>query len=314
MTRIVLRRIAIALPLLLLVSFAVFALTAVSPTDPARAILGDGATPAAVAGLRQQLGLNAPLLVRFWDWLVDLCHGSLGTSWFGNQPVTTKIVQGLPVTLALVLPSLLLSAAVALPLGLYTGLRAGGRADRTVRAAAGIGLAVPEFWVGLMLVLLLSEKLHLLPGTGTTTFGPDIVADVRGLVLPVIALSLPQICALLRMTRASAAEVAEHDFIRTARAAGESDRRLLWTHLAKNALVPSVALLGLQLGRMIGVAAVVESVFGMHGLGSTAVQAALSSDLPVVLGVVLVTATVVMAANLLADLGCYALAPRTRDT
>jgi peptide/nickel transport system permease protein len=297
-----------------LVSFAVFALTAVSPTDPARAILGDGATPAAVAGLRQQLGLNAPLLVRFWDWLVDLCHGSLGTSWFGNQPVTTKIVQGLPVTLALVIPSLLLSAAVALPLGLYSGLRAGGRADRAVRAAAGIGLAVPEFWVGLMLVLLLSQQLHLLPGTGTTTFGPDIAANVRGLVLPVIALSLPQICALLRMTRASASEVAEHDFIRTARAAGESDRHLLWTHLAKNALVPSVALLGLQLGRMIGVAAVVESVFGMHGLGSTAVQAALSSDLPVVLGVVLVTATVVMAANLLADLGCYALAPRTRDS
>jgi peptide/nickel transport system permease protein len=136
MTRIVLRRIAIAVPLLLLVSFAVFALTAVSPTDPARAILGDGATPAAVAGLRQQLGLNAPLLVRFWGWLVDLGHGSLGTSWFGNQPVTTKIVQGLPVTLALVLPSLLLSAAVALPVGLYTGLRAGAEPELVSGGAA----------------------------------------------------------------------------------------------------------------------------------------------------------------------------------
>ena len=314
MTRIIVRRIAIAVPLLLIVSFAVFALTAVSPTDPARAILGDGATPAAVAGLHRQLGLDAPLPVRYEHWLVDLFHGSLGTSWFGNQPVTTKIVQGLPVTLALVVPSLLLSAAVALPLGLYTGMWAGSRVDRSVRALAGVGLAVPEFWVGLMLVLLVSQKLHLLPGTGTTSFGPDLVADVRGLVLPVVALSLPQICALLRLTRATAAEVAEQDFIRTARAGGESERNLLWTHLAKNALVPSVALLGLQLGRMIGVAAVVESVFGMHGLGSTAVQAALSSDLPVVLGVVLVTATVVMAANLLADIGSYALAPRTRDT
>jgi peptide/nickel transport system permease protein len=312
--RIVVRRIAVAVPLLVLVSFAVFALTAVSPADPARAILGDGATPAAVAGLRRQLGLDDPLLVRYWSWLVEVFHGSLGTSWFGNQPVTTKIVQGLPVTLALVLPSLLLSAAVALPLGLYTGMRAGSRVDRAVRGAAGIGLALPEFWVGLMLVLLLSQKLNILPGTGTTSFGPDLVADVRGLVLPVIALSLPQICALLRLTRASAAEVAEQDFIRTARAGGASDRRLLWTHLAKNALVPSVALLGLQLGRLIGVAAVVESVFGMHGLGSTAVQAALSSDLPVVLGVVLVTATVVMAANLLADVGSFAIAPRTRDT
>lgn len=314
MTRIVVRRLAIAVPLLLVVSFAVFALTAVSPTDPARAILGDGATPAAVAGLHRQLGLDEPLLVRYWHWLVALSHGSLGTSWFGNQPVTTKIVQGLPVTLALVVPSLVLSAAVAVPLGLWTGMRAGSRVDRAVRAAAGVGLAVPEFWVGLMLVLLLSQKLHLLPGTGTTSFGPDPVANVRGLVLPVIALSLPQICALLRLTRASAAEVAEQDFMRTARAGGESERSLLWTHLARNALVPSVALLGLQLGRMIGVAAVVESVFGMHGLGSTAVQAALSSDLPVVLGVVLVTATVVMAANLLADIGNFAIAPRTRDT
>ncbi len=314
MTRIVVRRIAIAVPLLLVVSFAVFALTAVSPTDPARAILGEGATPAAVAGLRHQLGLDASLPARYWSWLVELFHGSLGRSWFGNQPVTTKIVQGLPVTVALVVPALLLSAAVALPLGLYTGLRPGGGVDRAVRAASGIGLAVPEFWVGLMLVLLLSQKLHLLPGTGTTAFGPDVGADVRGLVLPVVALSLPQICALLRLTRASASEVAEQDFIRTARAVGVSDRRLLWTHLAKNALVPSVALLGLQLGRMIGVAAVVESVFGMHGLGSTAVQAALSSDLPVVLGVVLVTAAVVMAANLLADLGSFAIAPRTRDS
>lgn len=258
--------------------------------------------------------MDASLPTRYGAWLVDLFHGSLGRSWFGDQPVTTKIRQGLPVTIALVVPAMLLSAAVALPLGLYTGLRPGSRFDRAVRAASGIGLAVPEFWVGLMLVLLVSEQLHLLPGTGTTTFGPDLGADVRGLVLPVIALSLPQICALLRLTRASAAEVAEQDFIRTARAGGVSERRLLWTHLAKNALVPSIALLGLQLGRMIGVAAVVESVFGMHGLGSTAVQAALSSDLPVVLGVVLVTAAVVMAANLLADLGSFAIAPRTRNS
>ncbi len=314
MTRIVVRRVVIAVPLLLIVSFAVFALTAVSPTDPARAILGEGATPKAVAGLRHQLGLDAPMPVRYWDWLVELFHGSLGRSWFGNQPVVTKIAQGLPVTVTLVLSALVLSAAVALPLGLYTGLRSGTAVDRVVSAAAGIGLALPEFWVGLMLVLLLSQKLHILPGTGTTSFGPDVVADVRGLVLPVIALSLPQICALLRLTRTSAAEVAGQDFIRTARAVGVSERNLLWTHLAKNALVPSVALLGLQLGRMIGVAAVVESVFGMHGIGSTAVQAALSSDLPVVLGVVLVTATVVLAANLLADLGCFAIAPRTRDS
>jgi peptide/nickel transport system permease protein len=308
------RRFAVAVPLLLVVSFLVFALTAVSSTDPARAILGEGATPASVATLRHQLGLDQSTLQRYGHWLVQLFHGDLGQSWYGNIPVTTKIAQGLPVTAALVLASIVVTAAVAVPLGLYAGMRPGGRVDRIAGAVAGLLLALPEFWVALLLVLVLSQKLHLLPGTGTTVITADVWRDIQFLAIPVIAISLPQICALYRQTRASAAVVARQDFVRTARAGGIAEGELLRTRVAKNALVPAVTLLGLQLGRMIGIAAVVESVYGMQGIGSMAVQAALSSDLPIVLGIVLVTAAVVMAANLLSDVTCYYLAPKARNT
>lgn len=313
MIRMILRRTLIAVPLLVVVSFAVFALTALSPTDPARSILGEGATPASVRALRHQLGLDQPILQRYWSWLEQLFHGSLGRSWFGNVPVGTKITQGLPVTAALVLSSLLLTALIAIPVGLYAGMRTGGRLDRSASFVAGFCLAMPEFWVALLLILVLSEKTHILPGTGATSITGNVVADVRHLVLPVVALSLPQICALFRQTRSSTALVANQDYIRTARAGGISTHALVWTRIAKNALVPSVTLLALQLGRMIGVAAVVESVTGMHGIGSTAVQAALNSDIPIILGVVLVTAAVVMAANLLADIATYYLAPKARQ-
>ncbi|HEY2694809.1 MAG TPA: ABC transporter permease [Pseudonocardiaceae bacterium] len=312
MVRMIGRRVAIAVPLLLIVSFLVFALTAVSNTDPARAILGEGATAASITNLRHQLGLDQTPLHRYGVWLWQLLHGNLGRSWFGNVPVATKIAQGLPVTAALVLASIVVTAAVAMPLGLYTGMRPGGRVDRIAGAVAGFFLAMPEFWVALLLVLILSQKLHLLPGTGTTVITANVWLDVQYLAIPVIAISLPQICALYRQTRASSEIVARQDYVRTARAGGIAEAELLRTRVAKNALVPAVTLLGLQLGRMIGIAAVVESVYGMQGIGSMAVQAALNSDLPVVLGIVLVTAAVVMAANLLADITTYYLAPKAR--
>jgi peptide/nickel transport system permease protein len=314
MLQMIIRRTLIAVPLLLIVSFAVFALTALSPTDPARAILGEGATPDSVRALRHQLGLDQPLLHRYWTWLDGVFHGSLGRSWFGNVPVGTKILQGLPVTAALVLSSLVLTAIIAVPAGLYAGMRTGSPLDRVASFAAGLGLAMPEFWVALLLILVFSEKLHLLPGTGATSITGNVLDDAKHLILPIVALSLPQICALFRQTRASTALVANQDYIRTARAGGISTHELVWTRVAKNALVPSATLLALQLGRMIGVAAVVESVTGMHGIGSIAVQAALSSDIPIILGVVLVTAAVVMAANLLADIATHYLAPKARQS
>ena len=198
MVRMIGRRAAIAVPLLLVVSFLVFVLTAVSRTDPARAILGEGATPASIANLRHQLGLDQTPLRRYGVWLWQLLHGNLGRSWYSNVPVTTKIADGLPITAALVLASLVVTAAVAIPLGLYTGMRPGGRADRIAGVVAGFLLAMPEFWVALLLVLILSQKLHLLPGTGATGITADVWLDVQYLAIPVIAISLPQICALYR--------------------------------------------------------------------------------------------------------------------
>ncbi|MCW2756216.1 MAG: peptide transporter [Marmoricola sp.] len=312
--RMVARRVGIAVPLLVLVSFSVFAISSISTADPARAILGEGATPQSVAQLRHQLGLDQSFLHRYWDWLSGVAHGGLGNSWYGNIPVLTKISQGLPTTISLVLAAMILTAVVGIPLGLYAGMRRGGKVDTIANSLAAIGLAMPEFWVALVLILLLSVKLRVLPGTGALTLSGDPWQAARHLVIPVVAIALPQICALYRQTRASAAIVAQQDYVRTARAGGISEWSLLRTRVAKNALVAPVTLLGLQLGRMIGIAAVVESVYGLHGIGSIAVQAALTSDLPVVLGVVLVTAAVVMAANLLTDIATYYLAPKARNS
>jgi peptide/nickel transport system permease protein len=313
MLQLIVRRVALAVPLLILVSFLVFALSAISRADPARAILGEGATPQSVAQLHHQLGLDQPFLERYASWLSDLLHGNLGDSWYGNTPVVTKISQALPTTISLVLAAMVVTAVIAIPLGLYTGMHRGSRVDTVANVLASVGLAMPEFWVALILVLVLAVKLRLLPGTGSVSSTGDPVQAARHLAIPVIAIALPQIGALYRLTRASAGVVSQQDYVRTARAGGISEWSLLRTRIAKNALVPPVNLLGLQLGRMIGIAAVVESVYGLQGIGSVAVQAALLSDLPVVLGVVLVTATVVMAANLLADIATYYLAPKARD-
>ena len=312
MLRMIVRRALIAIPLLLLVSFLVYALSAISSADPARAILGEGATPESIAQLRHELGLDQPFLVRYVHWLGQVLQGSLGNSWYGNIPVITKITQAMPTTISLVLVSVIVTAVVAVPVGLYAGMHPQGVVARISGAIAGVGLAMPEFWVALILILLLSVKLQILPGTGALSLTGNLFSDGRYLVIPVFAIALPQVCALYRLTRASAGTVSQQDYIRTARAGGFSESTLLRTRVAKNALVPSVTLLGLQLGRMIGIAAVIESVYGLQGIGSIAVQAALTSDLPVVLGVVLVTAAVVMAANLLADIATFYLAPKAR--
>lgn len=312
MLRMIGRRVAIAVPLLVFVSLLVFALSAISPADPAKAILGEGATPESVAELHHRLGLDQPFVQRYWSWLAELFHGSLGNSWYGDIPATTKIAQAAPTTISLVLAAIVLTALVGIPFGLYSGMHRGGRLDRVAGAAAAVGLAMPEFWVALILILVLAVQLHLLPGTGAVNLSANPWDNAQHLAIPVIAIALPQICALYRLTRASSGIVSQQDYVRTARAGGISEWSLLWSRVAKNALVPSVTLLGLQLGRMIGIAAVVESVYGLQGVGSIAVQGALSSDLPIVLGVVLVTAAVVMAANLLADIGTYYLAPKAR--
>src|ERR1700678_750102 len=189
------RRLALLPLLLLAVSFVVFALPSASPTAPAAVILGPGATPASVRALRQQLGLDQSLLHQYGNWLGQLFHGSLGLSWYGGVPVVTKIGEGIPITAALVLSALVLTALVAIPCGLYAGMRAGGWFDRLTSAVAGAGLSMPEFWVGLILILVLSQKLHVLPGSGPLTITANVPSDAQHLGVPVVSPSFPQICS-----------------------------------------------------------------------------------------------------------------------
>jgi peptide/nickel transport system permease protein len=313
MLRFIAQRLLTMVPLLGIVSAAVFSLTFLIHGDPASVILGDQATPETIAALHAQLGLDDPLPVQYARWLGNVLHGNLGTSFINQSSVVDAILARAPVTASLVLGAIALSVAVSVPLGLVAAYGRGSMLDRLLSTAASAGIAVPEFWFGSILILFFALKLHLLPSGTFVSLSDDPLGFIQHLILPTITLALPGSAELFRQTRAAAADVLRNDFIRTARAGGVSARSILFKHVAKNAMVPVVTVLGLQLGRLVGVAALAETIFGMQGIGFLAVSAALSSDTPTIQGIVLLSATIVMLANLLVDLSYFYFNPKVRS-
>jgi len=306
------RRLVTLVPMLLLISMVPFVLSAFIPGDPARAFLGDNASPQAVAALRLQLHLDDPVPVRYLGWLGGALQGDLGRSIYNSDPVVKAIGARLPVTVALVSSAVILAVLVAAPLGLLAGARRGTRLDRVLTLLAGAGVALPEFWVGLILIVVFALKLRLLPPSGFVDITHGAGDFFRHLTLPALTLALPGIAELFRQTRASVLDVLEQDFVRTARAGGIGQTAVLVKHVAKNAMVPVVTVLGLQVGRLVGVAAITERVFGLQGVGFLAVTSALNADLPTLEGIVLLTGALVLVVNLLVDLSYFYFSPRLR--
>lgn len=312
MTGLLLRRFASLFLTLLAVSALIFLVMDVLPGDPAAIMLGTSATPETLEALRRELGLDQPLVLRYLSWLAGVATGDLGTSYTYGVPVAGLIAERLAVTLPLAFIAILLSVAIAVPLGGASAARRNGAVDYAAGLLSQMFIAVPGFWVGLLLVLVFSVSLGWVPSGGFPGWRAGIVPALGALVLPAIALALPQAGVLTRVTRSAIIEVMNEDFVRTARAKGLPRRTALWRHAVPNALVPVVTILGLQFTFLIAGAVLVENVFNLPGLGRLALQALSQRDIIVMQDVVLFFAALVIVMNFLVDLSYLALDPRLR--
>jgi nickel transport system permease protein len=302
-----LRRLATLLPLLLVVSFAFFAMLRLGRGDPALDYLRLAQIPpsdAALAAARLELGLDRPLLAQYLAWLGAALQGDLGLSWFTRRPVAAEIALYLPATLELAGSAMLLTLLAGLPLGIWAALRRDRWPDQLTRAIAFIGVSVPNFWLGFLLVLLFAVTLGWLPAIGRD--GP------ASLLLPALATATMSACVMLRLVRASVLGAMGEPHLRFARARGLPRRTLLGRHLVLNAMLPPLTALGLHLGELMGGAMVVETVFGWPGLGRYALAAIGNRDYPVLQGFVMVMTAVFVLCNLVVDLVYAWLDPRLR--
>ena len=312
MTLFLLKRLAIGLATLAVASLVVFAVMELLPGDPARLMLGMNATAESVAALRTQMGLDDPILIRYLNWVGGMLVGDFGRSFTYSAPVINLIAERAVVSIPLALIALFLSTIIAIPVGIFAAARRGRTGDTISMGAAQVGVAVPNFWFALMLVYVFAVWLQLVPAGGFPGWGGGIWPGLRALILPAIALALPQAAILARVTRSAMLEVLGEDYIRTARAKGMPRRYVLWRHALRNAMIPVLTIMGLQFAFLLAGTIIIENVFYLPGLGRLVFQAITQRDLIVVEGVVMMLVASVILINLLVDL-CYALVdPRLR--
>ena len=293
-------------------SAAIFFILEVLPGDPAAIMLGTAAREDTLAALRQELGLDRPAPERYLAWIGGLLHGDLGTSITYRMPVSTLVAERFAVTLPLSLLAILFSTLIALPLGVAAAANRDRVVDRAVLVFSQIGVAVPNFWIGLLFILLFATVARLVSRRRLSRMGAGFKAGFQALLLPALALALPQAAVLTRVTRSAVLEVIGADFVRTARAKGVDRQATLWRHVVPNALIPVTTILGLQLSFFFGGAILVENVFNLPGLGRLAYQALAQRDLVVIKDVVLIFSGLVIVVNFLVDLGYVFLDPRLR--
>jgi peptide/nickel transport system permease protein len=306
------RRVIASMPVLLLVSLMSFAIIWLVPGDPAAAFLDAGATPAQLAQMRHQLGLDKPFTLQMTDWYVRILHGDLGQSILLHRSVASAIIERLPVTLSLAAFALVLALLIGICAGVLAAMRHGSWADQSLMTLALLGLSVPEFWLGLMLIFGFAVGLGWFPAGGYIPPSVSIVGWVRSLALPALSLAAVQVGFIARMTRSAMLEVLHQDFIRTADAKGLPWSVVVIRHGLPNALVPILTVTGIIAGGLLGGALVIEQVFSLPGVGRLIVDAILSRDFPVIQGSLLFVAVVYLLVNLTVDM-LYALVdPRVR--
>ena len=306
------RRVLTALLTLVLSSAMVFAALLIVPGDPVQLILGLNYEPAQHDLLTRQLGLDKPPLERFVVWWGGLLRGDMGKSLSLNTSVAELIVTRLPVTLPLVILSSLLSLVIAVPAGVFAARRKGTVFDLVTVTLTQTGLAIPSFWLGLMLILVFAVALNWLPANGWTAWSENPAKAARSLVLPVVTLALGQAAGLVRMVRSSVLEVMNQDYVRTARGKGLLEGLVMRRHILRNAAINILTLVGIQFGQLLAGGIVVESVFAIPGLGKLGLDGVRSTDFPLVQGVVFTIATIIVLVNLIVDLLYGALDPRIR--
>lgn len=304
MGRYVLRRLILAIPVLLGVSIGVFLMIDLVPGDPATVLAGDTAGPAQIELIRHELGLDQPLPVQYLHFVERLLQGSLGTSIRSGREVMTEIADRLPYTLELALAAITLSTLVGVTAGVWAAIHRGGAQDHTTMGIAVLGLSIPSFWIGILLIILFSLTLHWLPVAGAGTW--------QQLVMPTVALAVGSGAIKARITRSTMLEVLGQDYLRTARAKGLRERVVIARHGLKNALIPIVTIVGLQFGGALGGAFIIETIFGWPGVGRLYVQAVTVRDFPIIQGITLAVAVSYLLANLIVDIAYAWLDPRIR--
>lgn len=304
MWKYILKRILLLIPVMLGVSLVVFSLMYISEGDPARIILGQNASKEAVLKLQEEMGLNDPFIVQYGNYLWDLLRGNLGESYLTRNPVMDEILQAAPSTLKLAVSAISLAVLIGIPLGILSAVYQYSMLDNILMVLALIGISMPVFWLGLLMILLFSVKLRWLPPSGFNNWDQ--------MVMPSIALGSQSIAVFTRMTRSNMLEVIRQDYIRTARAKGQKKHVVILRHALSNALVPIITIVGIQFGQLMAGAVMTEVVFSIPGIGRLMVNSIKSRDLPMVMGCVLFVALAFAIVNLIVDLLYTVIDPRIK--
>jgi peptide/nickel transport system permease protein len=316
MTQYIIRRLLLTIPVLIIVTFIVFILMFLAPGDPIYLLVDveqtEGLTEEQLDNLRHELGLDRPVIVQYGDWLWHALQGDLGTSIRGSRQVSDLLINAFPVSMELALLSVIFALAISIPVGIYAALKPNSLGDLFGTSLAIGGISAPNFWVALLLIYFFSVKLGWLPSNGFTRFSEDIQDNLTKMVLPVVTLGIALMASVMRMTRSGMLEVMHQDYIRTARAKGAQERRVIFSHAFRNAMLPVLTIIGLQFGALLGGAVVIEQIFSIPGMGRLGLSSIFLRDFPVVQGVVLVITISYLLVNLLVDLLYGVLDPRIR--
>lgn len=307
-----LRRFFTVLYTLLVVSILVFGLTQILPADAAVTLLGENATPAALAAVREQLGLGDPAWLQYWHWLSGLLRGDFGTSMRTSQPVGPAMLTALGRSLLLGGASLVVMLVIAVPLGMWAALRRGKAADLVSSLVSYLGVSFPEFVTATLLLIVVADHLQLLPATGYVPPGEDLGDSIRHLILPVVTVSLIMVAHVSRMVRSETIDVLNSDYIRAARLKGLPPRTVLLRHVLRNALLPTVTIVALDVGYLLGGIIVVEEIFAIPGIGRALIVAITSRDLPSIQAGAVIMAATYAVANTLADIAYVLIDRRIR--
>lgn len=305
MAKYILKRVLSIIPVVIGISLFIFVIMSLSPGDPAQLILGSEASPEDVAAKRTEMGLDDPLLVRYVNYMKGVLRGDFGTSWYNDYDVLSEFRARLPNTLTLGMMAMAISALAGIPLGIFAAVRQNSVFDYTAMVIAMVFASMPSFWFGLMAQVYISLRLGWLPATG--------VGSLKHFILPSLTLAAAQLASMFRMTRTSILEVIKQDYVRTARAKGAPEKKVIFKHVLRNGLLPVVTQLGISFALLLGGAIVTETVFAIPGVAALLINAVKLRDVPVVMGIVIIIACFVGVANLLVDLLYAVIDPRVKD-
>jgi len=312
MLQLIIRRLFIMIPVLFLVSLMVFSLILLVPGDPAVTLAGENATEEQIAATRERLGLNDPVIEQYGRWVGNAVQGDFGTSLFSSQKVTEAITQRFPATLSLAGGAIVLSVLIGVPAGILSAIFRGRWPDRVIGLGAASALSMPNYFIGMLLILFFAIWNPWFPATSFVPFSEDPVQWAEHLVLPWITLSLASAAVITRQLRSALVGVLAQDYVRTARAKGLRGRTVILKHASKNAAIPVVTVLGTQIAFALGGSVIVEGVFGIAGVGQLAITAVQKRDLPIIQGIVVMATLLVLLCNLLVDLAYGYLNPKVR--